>query len=84
VHDHADDLEGWLKEHEDHLGRLVEETRLGSDVIQLIALLILTEHTDEEIYDDLTAHTVSVNSGHNPLRMVPQAIERIRRLTGEA
>lgn len=80
---HANDLELWLKRHQGHLEQLVRDTRLGVDVVHLIALLVLTGHSDEEIYGELGAHTVSLDGQRNPLEEAPKAIEVIRGLERE-
>lgn len=61
----------------------MRDTRLGADVVGFIALLVLTGHSDEEIYAELAGHIVSPDGQRNPLEQAPEAIEVIRGLAGE-
>jgi len=83
VPDHVNDIELWLKRHQDALEQLVRETRLGVDVVGFIALLVLTGHSDEEIYEEIGAYLVSPDGQRNPLQHAPEAIAAIRGLAGE-
>jgi len=80
VQGHSEDVEAWLNRHHHNLEDLARDTQLGGDVIELISLLVLTGHGDEEVYVELAGRIVSSDGQRNPLEHAPDAIRTIREL----
>lgn len=68
----------WLEAHDDLLERLAAEHRMDPGLVRLLAALVITEHSDEEIYQEALALLVSQNGHRSPLAEAPHVLSEIR------
>ena len=74
--------EAWMDQHALALDELADETDVAIELVHMAAELVLMGLFDDEIYDHLSAHVLSLDGQHNPLGGAPRVVHEIRRLVG--
>jgi hypothetical protein len=71
--------ETWLGDDQEFLHEISD--RFGTDerVTTGIALMVLNDFSDEEIYQDLGHEILVFDGQHSPLRHVPELLAEVRR-----
>ena len=74
------DVEAWFEAHATSLEHLAHEAGLAPGLVHLAAALVLAGLDDDEVYEQLGHHVLSLDGQHDPLAGVPTALHEIRRL----
>jgi hypothetical protein len=78
------DVHGWIDTHTDGLREIADNHDLDLGAVEVIAILVLTGLSDEEILDTMHEQRISMDGQHDPLRGAPQAIFEVRHLAAAA
>lgn len=74
------DIEEWVQAHDAPLEAIARDTHLPSHLVHLAAALVLAGASDDDIYEHLGEHVISMDGQRSPLAGAPRAIEQIRQL----
>jgi hypothetical protein len=74
------DVRSWLDTHTDHLREIADHHDLDLGAVEVIAILVLTGSSDQEILETMHEQRISMDGQHDPLRGAPQAIFEVRHL----
>jgi hypothetical protein len=73
------ELRDWLGDHQEFLHEISERFDTDERVTTKIALMVLNDFSDEEIYQDLGHEILVFDGQHSPLRHVPELLAEVRR-----
>lgn len=73
-------IEEWIETHDEQLRDIAEDTEMAAPLVHLAAILMLAGVSDEEIYEQLSQHALSMDGQGSPLAGAPEALQRVRQL----
>jgi hypothetical protein len=76
----VNNIEEWVRGHDSQLEDIAAQANLATPLVHLAAMLVLSGLQDEEIYELLSDHIVSMDGQTDPLEGAPRALEEIRSL----
>jgi predicted DNA-binding ArsR family transcriptional regulator len=74
------ETQDWLETNQQHLRGIARTSNTAPEVVDLAAVLVLAEFSDDQINDRLRRLVLSLGAGRRPILALPQVIAAIRAL----